>query len=270
MQIANKNDMDYDLIETYKIAIDTSYQRGVNKLKVKKIINNFNSNAFGSLLVSKRDGDDNYYLIDGQHRLNAANIKSMKIVPCCIIYGLTQQEEAELFIELNSNRYQVKSMDKFKAKVAAKNKNTLEIIDIMNKYGFKPNLMNSGCISTRRKGYITNFSVVENIYNSKGNKFLDYVLRIIKAIWGYNDGTFDADALRKDTIEGIYTFLAKYSKDIDEKKFIEKMRKIEAIKLIHEQNKNQSIYGKGKPYNYVKAVIEAYNYRAIRKIEFKN
>ena len=249
MQIANKNNMKYEIIEVSKIAIDKSYQRGVNQLKVKKIIKNFNMNAFGTLLVSKRnDDDDEYFLVDGQHRLSAAEVKSIKNVPCCVIYGLNQQEEAELFVELNSNRYQVRSMDKFKAKVAAEDEKTLEMIEIMNKHGFKRNLMNSGCITTRRKGYITNFSVIEMIYNNKGADFLDYVLRIIKAIWGYNDGTFDTDAVRRDTIEGIYTFLVKYTKDIDEKRFIEKMRRTEAIKLIHEQNKNQSIYGKGKPY----------------------
>jgi hypothetical protein len=268
VRIANNNKTEYLLIDITKIKVDNSYQRLVNQIKVKNIISNFNNNAFGTLTVSKRTGDDNYYILDGQTRCTAAELKSIKFVPCCVIHGLTQQEEADLFIELN-NSYLVRSKDRFKAMLAAENKKAVRITEILNKHGFKPNLLNrSRDLLSRKKGYVNNFTALLEIWDTKGEKILDLVMSIVKEAWGYSDGTFDPDAVKKDTIYGIYTFLTKCSR-VDTKRLISKLRTIPAIKLIHEQNKNLAIYGKGKPYNYSKAVLELYNYRATNKIEFK-
>lgn len=261
----------YENIDISKIIIDKSYQREVSQTKVKKIVKNFDMNAFKTLLLNKRDGDDDvYYLVDGQHRLSAAEIKKLKYVPCCIIEGLTKEEEAELFVTVNRQIYPPTSIHTFKAKIAANDKIALKILEIMSNNGFKPYLINGGNEYTRRRGYITTFNLLETIYKSKGENMLDKVLGIIKDAWRYQDGTFDPDALSKYTIEGIYTFLVKCPKTLDIKKLITKLRKESAIKFIHEQNKNYLIYGKGKPYNYAKAILEVYNYRAINKIEFIN
>lgn len=261
MVIANKNKMSYELVELDRIKIDMSYQRKLNELKVRQIIKNFDMNAFGSLLINKRDNDDDFYLIDGQHRSKAAKQKSLIIAPCNILHGLTQQEEADLFVQLNSIRYQIKSIDKFKAKVTSDDKTSLEIVEIMNQYGFKPNHLNNGNISTRKRGYITNVSSLEKIYNQKGSIYLEAVLRIISSAWKNNDGTFDPDALKRDTIEGIYSFVVKgYNKsNFDENKLINKLKKAAAITFINGQNRNLSIFGKGKSNNYAKAVLETYN-----------
>jgi hypothetical protein len=257
----NKNEPSYEWVELDRIKVDMSYQRKLNDLKVKKIINNFDMNAFGALLINKRDDDDDFYLIDGQHRSSAAKQKCLGIVPTIKLYGLTQQEEADLFVELNSNRYQIKSIDKFKAKVTSDNKNALEIVNIMNQYGFKPNHLNNGNISTRKRGYVTNVSSLEKIYNSKGLNYLEAVLRIISSTWRNKDGTFDPDALRRDTIEGIYTFLVKgYNKsNFDEKRLIKVLSKCPAGDVINKQNRNFTIFGKNKSNNYARAVLELYN-----------
>jgi hypothetical protein len=60
--------------------------------------------AFPRLIVSMRS-DGECVLIDGRTRLEMMWRHRVPIVPCLVFFGLTPQEEAQKFIEVNSSAH---------------------------------------------------------------------------------------------------------------------------------------------------------------------
>jgi hypothetical protein len=257
--------LNYKLVRTDSINVDARYQRNVSIPKVKKIMKTFDMNLFGMLLISKRSNGE-YYLIDGQHRHSAAKRLSIKFVPCNIMDGLTVEKEAAFFVELNTNRFQTNSIDRMKAKLISGDEDAKRIQDILLDNGIYLNLTKKGGKTTRRKGFINSVGCLERIYKSKGGIHLDLVFRIICSIWKNSESNFDPESLSTDTISGMSYFLSKTDKQIDMKKLITKLKKKSANDMLREQRRNQSIYGKNKPSNYAKAILEVYNYRSTDKV----
>jgi hypothetical protein len=249
---------EFEIISIDIIEIDIEYQRIVSEIKVRNIIKNFDINAFGTLLVNIRD-DGKYYLIDGQHRLCVAMRLNIEKVPCIVTNGLTQEEEANLFVQLNTNRYQAKSTDKMKARIISNDKKAIEMSDILQEYGLKFNLLNGGSERMRKKGYINNISCIEKIYNQKGEKYLRLVLDIISKTWKFDNGEFDPSALTADTILGLYTFLNKCYEQLNKNILMSKLKNVPANRLIKQQNINEASYGKGKSVNFARALLTVYN-----------
>ena len=108
------NTTDYDGIRLGRVDIelmrtDDRYQRPVNGTHVNNIISNFNNRYLNCIIVSLRDGY--FYILDGQHRFEAAKAKGVEKLLCLILTGLTSQEEAKMFKDLNVNH---KALDPYK------------------------------------------------------------------------------------------------------------------------------------------------------------
>lgn len=237
-------DFDYD-----------NYQRKTSEIKIKNLVRNFDWKAFGFVIVNIRDGKK--YVVDGQHRIVAAARMKFKEVPCIVYEDFTVEEEAILFINCQVNRNSVKSFEKYQALYTAGDKKTHEIQEVMEKYGIKP--CNNG--SQRKKGYINSIGILYRIYDSKGRNWLDTILKIITLIWKYKDNTWDKDALTSNMISGMYIFLNRTYNQLNEKKFIEKMKRIPARKVLNTANRNTATYGKTKASNVARAILEEYNNR---------
>lgn len=256
----------FELINISILVVDSDYQRNVSELKVKNIIKNFSINAFGTIFVNIRE-DGNYYLVDGQHRVSAAKQMGYKKIPAMITQGLSKAQEAELFLNYQTNRNMPTANAKFKAKIIAKDKKALDIVDILNKNNLKPLLHCSGTKEYREKGRIGSIGSLEKVYNyDSGKIYLNKTLEIITESWKIKDNCYEPEALVSDTIQGIGYFLYKTYKYIDIEKLIKKLKKITPEQLIREQNRNLIVYGKGKAPNYARALLEVYNHRTVKKI----
>lgn len=87
------------------------YQRDI--LTIKQLIKEWNDDKCQFLLVSERDG--RFYVIDGQHRMEAAKAKGIKELPCMILTGLTKEEEARMFATQNRNVHTLRPLSVYKA-----------------------------------------------------------------------------------------------------------------------------------------------------------
>lgn len=118
--------------------VDYSYQR-VRTAHVNKIYDKWDPNQCDYLIVSYRD--DKFYIIDGQHRYYAALARGVKDLPCIIRTGLTMEDEARIFVEMNTSRKPLNPFDTFKANIANGNENIPEVkVDMIikrvcDKYG---------------------------------------------------------------------------------------------------------------------------------------
>lgn len=96
------------------LVVDKAYQRNESPKLVKAIAKNWKWTAAGVITVNKRDGV--YNVIDGQHRVLAAKeLAEVTHLPCIIHDGLTIEQEAETFLDVNVGRNNMSALDKFRA-----------------------------------------------------------------------------------------------------------------------------------------------------------
>lgn len=93
----------------------------INQARVDYLVSRFDFDKLGTPTLSHRDGE--YYIIDGQHRIEAVKRVigdiTMKDTLTCVVYDdLSEAEEAEKFLSMN-DVLNVNVFDKFRVAVAA-------------------------------------------------------------------------------------------------------------------------------------------------------
>lgn len=173
------------------------YQRELNYRRVRKYAKEFDWDVFGIIMVSYRDG--NFYVFDGQHRIELLKMVGIESVLCQIIEGLTYEEEAGKFVKLNSERGGLSSNEKFHGRVEMEDEVAINIVKLLHELG----LSYARKSGIKLNNVVSAVACLENIYKSKGGKHLKRTLGIIKDVW-YGD----AYSLSRDIIAGVSTFLA--------------------------------------------------------------
>lgn len=195
-----------------KMCVSAKVQRELNKHRVDELVANFDLDMFGQPAVSWRDG--RYFIIDGQHRIEALKIwlgKGWEIqkVPDCRTYqGLTEAEEADMFDRLN-NVLPVSSFDKFKTRVTAGREAETAIDRIIKE---------TGLVISRDKipGAVHAVGTLGRVYARSGPEVFSRALRIIRDAFG--DPGFEAGV-----IDGIGHLCQRYNGALDERVAIEKL-----------------------------------------------
>lgn len=173
------------------------YQRNfVSMQKVKEYAENFDWDIFETPLISFRDGE--YWIVDGQHRIEVLKILGVETVFCKVLTNLNYQQEALKFNKLNTARRILNACDKFHSRVEAEDCKALSIAKILEEYD-----LTYSNRTKARKHYdkITAITVVENIYNEGGADHLSRVLRVLKEAWYGEPAAFG-----RDMMQGLSTF----------------------------------------------------------------
>lgn len=118
------------------LQVDGRYQRSLNDAKRLRIASSFNWAAFGVLIVARRN-DGSLWVIDGQHRLMAAQSRSdVKEVPAVIFeFGANLVDEATDFLIANKDRKPLTGVDSFKAMVFSEDPIALEVQKMIHDAG---------------------------------------------------------------------------------------------------------------------------------------
>jgi hypothetical protein len=98
------------------LTVEPDYQRQASAKLIKDISREWDSSAVGAITVNVRN--NTYYVIDGQHRVEAAKTRpEVTHLPCIVFTGKTKAEEAGILRKMNSNVKIMTSIDKFRASV---------------------------------------------------------------------------------------------------------------------------------------------------------
>ena len=206
------------------LKVDHRYQRPVNSAHVNKISKDFNKKYLNCIIVSYRDGY--FWILDGQHRYNAAVIKGVETLTCIIITDLTSQEEAKMFKDLNINHKKPDPYKLFKANVWNGDKSDpevavdLEIKRICDKYNIEVKKVGNGtkgknlrCLSRVRwivgsTSYdgATCFEWIIDLLNMTNwadvsNTYIREVILMLKNLWVDNHENANFADLEKKLIE---------------------------------------------------------------------
>lgn len=104
------------------------YQRRCDMTKVRKISSEWDDYKANEIVVSFRD--DCFYIVDGQHTVKAAEVVGKKDLYCKIYTGLTYEEEARLFVALNTMSTKVSVKQQYNALICAKDPESLVLENI--------------------------------------------------------------------------------------------------------------------------------------------
>lgn len=119
--------------------VDASYQRATDALASRKLIRTiaegFAWARFSPITVAER-ADGKFTVLDGQHRVLAALLVPAVVeVPCWVVAVLEARDQARTFVGVNADRLKVGTLALFKAKLAAKDPDALQVAAVCERAG---------------------------------------------------------------------------------------------------------------------------------------
>ena len=188
-----------------EVLIDDSIQRGKQPGEINAIAGDFNPVALGVVHVSVRPNADKA-LIDGQQRMNGAVAAGWnEPVRCLYYFGMTRQQEAILFRQLNFRR-SVSAMDLFKAAVTEGDERAVAISDLLARYEVKVQSGGFAAIKTALRicswpaglrSFAWAFDLVAQTWGTNSDNMDGKVIEALSMLhYRYGD-LIDPDALRK-------------------------------------------------------------------------
>jgi hypothetical protein len=239
-----------EIVAVKDINLDMSYQRPLSRVKVQSISSKFNKHAVGVLIVSLRE-DGQYFVIDGQHRLEAMKKRGVEYAQCQVITGLTGQQEAEIYIYCNTNRKNPDALDTFKARLYKGEPMAIAIHKAVEECGLYIAFNRAG---TRPPNSVWAVMAMEEIYRKGGEKFLKDILNLAIRSW-----PGEATNVEGKVLIGLMMFHLKYQGRYVREEFIAKMKVTDLNTLrrraqYHSENHGGSVYT-----TFARALQEAYD-----------
>src|SRR4051812_16232170 len=118
----------FELVPLDRLFVDADYQRPLTSF-VERIANDYDPAKVGTLTVSERKKGP-HAIVDGQTRWEATKRQPSEelpvddagrpIVPCLVYYGLSREQEAQLFASLQTDRRGMATYLRFRASLVAK------------------------------------------------------------------------------------------------------------------------------------------------------
>lgn len=233
-----------------QITSSTHCQREFKEWWVMEIANKWKDILLDPPVISKRDGK--YYCCDGQHRIAGFKIvkPSNATIHCKVITGLTEQQESQLFDELNSSRKPLAPKDSLNSQVHYKPE-TMEMIRICEKYGIIVDYNKEQSKRKDGKFHTKAVKTLEGVYNKHGKKRFERICNIISK--GFMD---EPKAFCSEIIDGMASFINIYDTDINDKVFIKRLNSTTPKKLISNA-KDDRASGNVKTYMKVARLLRA-------------
>ncbi len=155
------------------LRVDPAYQRQLqtdaSQKLVRRIAQHWNWDLCQPLVVARRvDLTERLFVIDGQHRLEAARLRGdVEQLPCVVVTHASVADEAAAFVHLNQQRKPLSRMDLFKAAVASEDRVSLEITAALDAAGLR--LTAKADAKTWKLGEINNIGGLQAAWRKHGN-----------------------------------------------------------------------------------------------------
>jgi hypothetical protein len=138
-----------------QLAVDRTYQReldaGSHQL-IGRIAAGWDWNLFQPLVVAQRQ-DRSLWVVDGQHRLEAARLRGdVAHLPCVIFHPGEASDEAAVFVELNQARRPLTPYALYNGALAAGDEQALALDELMRDAGLR--FAGSADVATLKPGQV--------------------------------------------------------------------------------------------------------------------
>lgn len=171
-----------EIVPIDELSIDPSYQRSIENRASQKLIREiaqrWHWGLCQPLVVSARDDGASLFVIDGQHRLEAARLRGdIQALPCVLVECDGAEEEAASFVQLNQNRRPLTALELFRAAIASGQEEAIAVAQAITSAGLTiaPHLTSVAW----RPGMIGNIGGIERAWRQYGPEITIQALRIL-------------------------------------------------------------------------------------------
>lgn len=153
-----------------ELQVDETYQRSLENESSKSLVNKiaqfWNWDLCQPLVVARRSGGE-LFVIDGQHRLQAAKLRGdITQIPCVIVEYTSVADEAASFVHLNQQRRPLSAVDVFKAAVASEDPVSMQIAEALGEAGLT--LATHSNNVSWKPGMVNNISGIQACWRERG------------------------------------------------------------------------------------------------------
>lgn len=184
-------------------------QRKLRRYHVDRIAADFDPERVGNLTVNIRD-DGTIYIIDGQHRAEAMRQVGWgdQQVQCWTYEGLTEKEEADLYLDLSAV-LPIGAFEKFGIGVTAERVDETDIDRVVRAQGLSIS-------RDKGAGRIRSVAALRKVYARSGGPGLARTLGIIRDAYG-------DPGLEGPVIDGIGMLCARYDGQLDQARAVKQL-----------------------------------------------
>ena len=164
-----------------QLQVDEAYQRSLavpgSQTLIRQIAMFWNWDLCQPLVVARRD-DGALFVVDGQHRLAAARLRSdIPQLPCVIASYASTADEAASFVALNQQRRPLNALDIFRATVAAEDDVALAVVAALADHGLSV-APHWNC-SSWKPGMVSNVAAIAAAWRRDGPELTRLALRVM-------------------------------------------------------------------------------------------
>lgn len=229
------------------LKLDARYQRELDTKRVEKMKASFNDALLGAVEVARREDGSNV-VIDAQHRVATVLACEPDRELLCIVHtGLTEAEEAELFLDLNGKRTKISKMAEYNAALIAQDPITLDIDKEIRRQSLRVAVGDGP----------RNIRAVAALYRVRRNDNLATTLHLAKT---WREAAQSSFAYEGQNLQAISFFLRAFP-EADEKIFQEKLCKESPSKMIAKYKLARTEAGIPSREAFVHYMLALYNHR---------
>lgn len=187
-------------------------QREFRQARVDALAADFDLEQFGTPTVNHRN--THYYVIDGQHRIEALKVFfgdgqwEGQQVQCWTYEGLSEAEEAEVFLKLNDT-LAVNAFTKFRVGIQAGRPDEVAVAKVVMEQGLRVS-------QDKGNGAIAAVGTLMRVYHRADGPILGRTLRIIRDAYG------DA-GLEAAVIDGLGLLCHRFNGDLDDDRLVQRL-----------------------------------------------
>jgi len=236
----------FELVPLDRLFVDDRYQRPLTSF-ARTVAEEYNPALVGTLVVSERS-NGKFAVVDGQTRAHGAGENDEPVLPCLVYSGLSREQEAELFADLQTKRRGMATYLRFRAALVAKKTEAVAIAALVQSAGFELDV-------DETPHTVKAIAALENVYR-RDPALLDRTMRVIAAAWPNPDMEYRASG---ETIRGLALFLVREAR-VDESRLMDRLASVTPAQLRHRANalKEGSGSGGGSPGYMADAILGVY------------
>lgn len=204
------------------LSVDHAYQRPLTSF-ADDVIANYDPALVGTLTTSER-APGHLAVIDGQTRLEGMRANGEPKAPCLVYTGLTREQEAQLFADLQTKRRGMATYLRFRAALVAKDREAMAIREIVQRAGFELDVEETSHT-------IKSIAALETVYR-KDAALLALTMAIIQDSWPAADTEYRTGG---DLIKGLALFLEREQR-VDYEVLSEKLSAVTPRMIRHRAN----------------------------------
>lgn len=193
------------------LLIDPQTQRTLNERRAQSIADNLVREAIGSIVVSRRESGEDF-IVDGMHRHRVCGLVGIEEMTCEVHMGLSQQQEAVLFLIKNREASKPNALDEYKVGLTAGLPLFVDTDTALRKRNLE--------VGTTSANSIGAVAGILRITAEYGPDILDRTLTVAEQAWGRTAQTWDGMLLG-----GIGMFLGRHGADIKDSDLARKIQK---------------------------------------------